>query len=95
MLAELLGEPGVVFCADLIPGKPWVHVPVTMGYDRHAELLIDEKQTFLETMLARGTRLFFTHDPDCAMAKVQRDEKLRFYVSDEHASLHALELSPP
>ena len=35
---------GVVFCADLIPGRPWVHVPITMGYDRNAELLIDERE---------------------------------------------------
>ncbi|HJT99193.1 MAG TPA: MBL fold metallo-hydrolase, partial [Rhodanobacteraceae bacterium] len=44
MLAEIEGEEGgVAFCADLIPGRPWVHLPVTMGYDRNAELLIDEK----------------------------------------------------
>ncbi|HEY0862163.1 MAG TPA: MBL fold metallo-hydrolase, partial [Pseudoxanthomonas sp.] len=50
MLAEIVGpervdgQPhgGVVFCADLIPGRSWVHVPITMGYDRNAELLIDE-----------------------------------------------------
>ncbi|HET7655957.1 MAG TPA: MBL fold metallo-hydrolase, partial [Luteimonas sp.] len=48
LLAEIVGpetvdgQPhgGVVFCADLIPGRPWVHVPITMGYDRNAELLI-------------------------------------------------------
>ncbi|HET8696939.1 MAG TPA: MBL fold metallo-hydrolase, partial [Gammaproteobacteria bacterium] len=22
---------GVVFCSDLIPGRPWVHLPITMG----------------------------------------------------------------
>ena len=43
-LAEIGGEGGVVFCSDLIPGRPWVHLPVTMGYDRYPELLIDEKQ---------------------------------------------------
>src|SRR5690348_2104905 len=42
MLAEIASETGaagVVFCADLIPGRPWVHLPVTMGYDRNPELL--------------------------------------------------------
>ena len=53
LLAEIGGEGGVVFCADLIPGRPWVHLPVTMGYDRAPELLIDEKRRFLEDMLAR------------------------------------------
>lgn len=94
MLAELRGNPGLVFCADLIPGRPWVHVPVTMGYDRNAELLIDEKQTFLNEMLSRNTRLFFTHDPDCALASVQRDEKHRYSVADEHASLRAMPFVP-
>jgi len=91
MLAEIApgegGEGGVVFCADLIPGRPWVHLPVTMGYDRNPELLIDEKKTFLEDKLARGVRLYFTHDVECAMARVVRDAKGRFSTTDEHAEL--------
>ena len=97
LLAEIVGpetvggEPhgGVVFCADLIPGRPWVHVPITMGYDRNAELLIDEKRAFLEDKLARGVRLFFTHDPGCALAQVARDDKGRFATVHEHVELHA------
>ena len=73
---------GVVFCADLIPGRPWVHVPVTMGYDRYPELLIDEKTRFLDDKLARGIRLFFTHDADCAMASVTRNADHRYGVTD-------------
>ena len=101
LLAEIVGpetvdgQPhgGVVFCADLIPGRPWVHVPITMGYDRNAELLIDEKRTFLEDKLARGVRLFFTHDPGCALAQVARDDKGRFGTAHEHADLHARALA--
>ena len=95
MLAEILGDGGhggVVFCADLIPGRPWVHLPVTMGYDRFAEMLIDEKNDFLDDMLARGVRLFFTHDVECAMASVQRDAKGRYSTADEMAQLDALPL---
>ena len=89
------GEPhgGVVFCADLIPGRPWVHVPITMGYDRNAELLIDEKRAFLEDKLARNVHLFFTHDPGCALAQVVRDEKGRFGTAHEHAELRARPLA--
>jgi glyoxylase-like metal-dependent hydrolase (beta-lactamase superfamily II) len=88
MLAEIV-EPsgGVVFCADLIPGRPWVHLPVTMGYDRAPELLIDEKRAFLEDKLARGVRLFFTHDTGCALAQVTRDDKGRFGTTAEIAEL--------
>ena len=97
MLAEIVGpvqvdgQPhgGVVFCADLIPGRSWVHVPITMGYDRNAELLIDEKRAFLEDKLARNVRLFFTHDPQCAMAQVTRDDKGRFGTTHEVGELKA------
>ena len=84
MLAEVVADAdGVAFCSDLIPGRPWVHLPVTMGYDRAPELLIDEKRAFLEDKLARGVRLFFTHDPACALARVTCDDKGRFATADD------------
>ncbi len=96
MLAEIVGQAsdglpqgGVVFCADLIPGRSWVHVPITMGYDRNAELLIDEKRQFLEDKLARNVQLFFTHDPDVALATLSRDEKGRFVTRQEQLELKA------
>ena len=101
MLAEILGPEtvdgrphgGVAFCADLIPGRFWVHVPITMGYDRNAELLIDEKREFLEDKLARNVHLFFTHDTQCALARVVRDDKGRFGTAHEVAELHARALT--
>jgi glyoxylase-like metal-dependent hydrolase (beta-lactamase superfamily II) len=90
MLAEIVGEHGhggVVFCADLIPGRAWVHLPVTMGYDRYPERLIDEKLDFLADKLARDVRLFFTHDTGCAMARVRRDDKGRYSTTEEAAEL--------
>ncbi len=94
MLAEILAEDGgVVFCADLIPGRPWVHLPITMGYDRYPELLIDEKRRFLDDKLARRVRLFFTHDTQCAMAGVARDEKGRYTTIDEMPQLAAWTLA--
>ena len=101
MLAEIVGpdavdgEPhgGLVFCADLIPGRPWVHLPITMGYDRNAELLIDEKRDFLEDKLARNVHLYFTHDPGCALAQATRDDKGRFGTTHEVAELRARPLA--
>ena len=101
LLAEIVGpesvdgQPhgGLVFCADLIPGRPWVHVPITMGYDRNAELLIDEKRAFLEDKLARNVHLYFTHDPGCALAQVTRDDKGRFGTAHEVAELQARPLA--
>ena len=97
MLAEIVGQPtadgqtrgGVVFCADLVPGRSWVHVPITMGYDRNAELLIDEKKQFLEDKLSRNVHLFFTHDPQIALAQLQRDDKGRFVTVHEQHELTA------
>ncbi|MGH8113498.1 MAG: MBL fold metallo-hydrolase [Rhodanobacteraceae bacterium] len=88
MLAEIIGphgKNGVVYCADLIPGRAWVHLPVTMGYDRAPEMLVDEKHEFLDDKLARGVRLFFTHDHAIAMALPRRDERGRYAVTGEQA----------
>ncbi len=88
LLAELDAPGGpIVFAADLIPGRPWVHVPITMGYDRYPELLIEEKQALLTELAARGGRLFFTHDPTIAIGTVARDERGRFHTVDERALL--------
>ena len=70
----------VVFASDLIPGAPWVHLPITMGYDRFPEGLIDEKAALLEGLLARGGRLVFTHDPQVAIGRVSRDARGRFGI---------------
>jgi glyoxylase-like metal-dependent hydrolase (beta-lactamase superfamily II) len=96
MLSEIVGPEGrggVVFCADLIPGTPWVHLPVTMGYDRFPEMLIDEKRAFLADMRERGVRLFFTHDTGCAMAEVARDEDGRYGVQHAQPQLEGVPLA--
>jgi glyoxylase-like metal-dependent hydrolase (beta-lactamase superfamily II) len=82
LLTEVAADGGpVVFAADLVPGRPWVHVPITMGYDRYPELLIDEKRALLEDLAARGGRLFFTHDAEVAQGRVVRDAEGRFSVA--------------
>ena len=57
-----------------------------MGYDRYPERLIDEKRRFLEDKIARGVRLFFTHDLTCAVATPTLDDG-RFGTTGEHAAL--------
>jgi len=93
LMAEIIGgHEHVVFCADLIPGRAWVHLPITMGYDRNAELVIDEKKAFLADMHARGVKLFFTHDADIAVASLQCDDKGKYSTTHEQAGwlAHAL-----
>ncbi len=89
---QLLPEvamPGgpVLFAGDLVPGAPWVHLPITMGYDRFPEGLIDEKTTLLEDLQARGGRLVFTHDPKIAMGRLTRDAKNRFGLADSQGEV--------
>ena len=83
LLIEVKGNDGpLVFCGDLIPGAPWVHLPITMGYDRFPELLIEEKTTLLNDLIKRNGRLFFTHDSTVASAQIGVDERGRFYARD-------------
>jgi glyoxylase-like metal-dependent hydrolase (beta-lactamase superfamily II) len=92
LLLTEVAMPGgpVVFCADLIPGKAWVHLPITMGYDRYPELLIDEKAALLGDLLPRHGRLFFTHDPVVALGTLSRDDKGRYGITGEQRELRAL-----
>ena len=92
---QLLPEvamPGgpVVFAGDLVPGAPWVHLPLTMGYDRFPEGLIEEKERLLDSLLARDGRLVFTHDPQIAMGRVMRDDAQRYSLVDSCAEVRQL-----
>lgn len=91
LLTEVAMPNGpVVFAADLIPGRPWVHVPITMGYDRYPEKLIDEKTALLSDLAARNGRLFYTHDSEVALSAVARDERGRFMAVAEMAECRDL-----
>ncbi|WP_300657063.1 MBL fold metallo-hydrolase [Pseudomonas sp.] len=93
LLLPEVAMPGgpVLFPSDLIPGAPWVHLPITMGYDRFPEGLIEEKQALLADLLARDGRLVFTHDPEIAMGKVVRDAKGRYGLNQTRSTVRALD----
>lgn len=70
------GEHGsLLFAADLIPGVPWLTPAITMGYDRFAEQLVNEKTRVLDSIVASGGWVAFTHDPHVALATVVADER--------------------
>ena len=77
----------VTFLGDLVPGAAWVHLPITMGYDRYPELLIDEKKALLERIVAENGWAFFTHDPDIAAARIVRGANGRYGVVDQRHAL--------
>ncbi len=76
MHALIHGESSKIFFAgDLVPGIPWVHLPITMGYDRFPEKVIDEKEVLYQRAIKEKWRLFYTHDPEYAISEVELDEK--------------------
>ena len=92
LLTEIAMDQGpVVFGGDLIPGVPWVHLPITMGYDRYPEKLIEEKQLVLEHLVEVGGRLFFTHDSEVALARVIKNERGRYSVEDTELALKSFQ----
>ena len=93
MLSEIGGDGGIIYSADLVAGRPWVHLPISMGIDRYPELGIDEKRALLDNMIARSVRLFFTHDLECAMALPVKDDRGRYTTTDEQATVEGMVLN--
>jgi glyoxylase-like metal-dependent hydrolase (beta-lactamase superfamily II) len=77
----------VTFMGDLVPGVPWAHLPITMGYDRFPELLIEEKQALLDRIHGERGLMFFTHDAEVAAARVAKGEDGRYGVAEPVAEL--------
>lgn len=90
MLSHIKTPKGtLVFCSDLIPGSQWVHLPLSMGYDRYPELLIDEKKQLLEKLLSDNGYLFFTHDPEICVGKLSQNSKGHFCVVEQPVGVMA------
>jgi len=80
----------VLFAADLAPGSAWVHLPITMGYDRYPEHLVDEKHALFEDLVRRSGRLFLTHDLSVALGHLARDDRGRFALVETASSVQDL-----
>jgi len=71
----------VVFASDLIPGRAWVHLPITMGYDRFPELLVQEKQDLLKSLAADNGWIAYVHDPEMAVSRVRWDAERNTFAA--------------
>lgn len=81
-------DPGPLhYISDLAPGIPWIHAPITMGYDRSPERLIDEKIEKLQAVAESNEWLFLTHDIESAICRVGRDARGRFSALDARSEL--------
>lgn len=84
LLVHFDSAQGRVTCAtDLVPGMPWLHLPVTTGYDRFAELVVEEKKRLLEAVAKEKGRLFFTHDLKTPFARISQGPDGKFRGEDD------------
>jgi glyoxylase-like metal-dependent hydrolase (beta-lactamase superfamily II) len=77
----------LTFVSDCIPGAPWLHVPITVGFDRNPELLADEKRRLLERVVEEDGWVFFTHDPAVAACRVRESGRGRMTATEEVAEV--------
>jgi glyoxylase-like metal-dependent hydrolase (beta-lactamase superfamily II) len=77
------GGERLVYASDLIPGRPWVHLPISMGYDRFPELLIEEKGRLLETLEKDHAWIYYVHDPEAAVSRVRYDDEHKTHIAVE------------
>jgi len=80
-------ETKVLFAGDLMPGVPWVNLPITMGYDRYPESLINEKKEILEKAVTEKWLIFFTHDPVTAASRAEKNDRGKFFSTEKHDTL--------
>lgn len=59
----------VFFAGDLVPGVAWLNQALSMGYDRFAEKIVEEKATCLRRLESECSLLFYTHDPEIAFSE--------------------------
>lgn len=71
-------KPPIIFASDLIPGSHWIHLPITMGYDRAPEMLIDEKRALLDYAFDHDALIFYTHDPQVVLSQVTRESEQKY-----------------
>jgi glyoxylase-like metal-dependent hydrolase (beta-lactamase superfamily II) len=80
----------VCFAGDLVPGTAWVHLAVTMGYDRFAERVIDEKAALYAKAEPQKWLLFYTHDTACTASTVTHTQDGKYTAGEKHAQLMRL-----
>jgi glyoxylase-like metal-dependent hydrolase (beta-lactamase superfamily II) len=71
-------KASIIFAGDLIPGRSWVHLPITMGYDRFPEKLIEEKAELYQQAVPEQWYVFYTHDPDAAASLIKKKDDGKF-----------------
>lgn len=85
-------QQSIFFCGDLVPGQAWVHLPITMGYDRFAEMVIDEKTSVYQRAVPEKWLMFFTHDPSISASIIEKCENGRFETRQSWPTLKGMQI---
>jgi glyoxylase-like metal-dependent hydrolase (beta-lactamase superfamily II) len=70
------------FMTDLVPTAHHLHAAFHMGYDACAATVLREKAEVLGRAADEGAILVFEHDPEVAAARIARDERTGFVVTE-------------
>jgi len=88
------GKQKAFFTGDLIPGRHWVHLPITMGYDRFPEEVINEKaHLYQKEAVPEEWILLFTHDDQLSGGTVKKDDRGKFTVERTYKEFKDFNLS--
>lgn len=76
MILSYIQTQGIkmLFPGDIAPGHAWINLPITMGYDRFPERLIDEKKQVFDRIFKDDAWLFYPHDNTYAASKLLFDD---------------------
>jgi glyoxylase-like metal-dependent hydrolase (beta-lactamase superfamily II) len=68
-------KTNIFFCADLMPTKAHIAFPFIMGYDNFPLTTLEEKKTLIPRMYEEKWLLFFEHDPESALTRIEATPK--------------------
>lgn len=77
MMLPIIHHPKrtIAYAADLIPSAGHIRIPYVMAYDMQPQLTLQEKEVFLQRVLANNQIVFFEHDPLIECASVHQTER--------------------
>lgn len=75
------GDAPILYPSDLIPTSHHLPLPYHMGYDMCAQTLLEEKAPFLERALQEKALIVFEHDPEIAVATIEKKESGHYGIA--------------
>ena len=74
-------EQTIAFPSDLVPTSKHINTVYHMGFDINAELLLKEKQDFLEAAVKNNYLVVFQHDPLVPLGRISKLADYKFKLT--------------